>query len=205
MRKTIINFINFDWINVKNKCRTTVNKDYTPNSVSSKFKIDLLISEHSPIRLLTVDWTWKNIKSWVATHFSRHKWECFIGTQREDRTGVQRTSLSQDVEVNFDGVANAQNLIDTARKRLCYQASRETRESMEELKALLHETEPSVANVLVPNCVYRAGCPEFPDHTDCKFYKAFREKAQNDPNILGDIRGRYDLYNKIFYDRMNRQ
>ena len=66
--KTIINKINNDWVNIKNKCRTTVRKDYTQNVPSSEFKSKLLIAEHSPIRLLEVDWSWKNIKYWVAMH-----------------------------------------------------------------------------------------------------------------------------------------
>ena len=126
--KTRINELFMDWKNAKNKCRTTVNKNYSEKEASSKFKKALLLSEHSPIRLLKVDWSWKGIKSWVATHYSRHKWECFIGTQRTDRTGINRDELPQGALVNFDGEANAQHLIDTARKRLCFQASKETRE-----------------------------------------------------------------------------
>ena len=52
--ETRINFIDCDWVNVKNKCRTTVNKDYTDNVPSEKFKKELLISEHSPIRLINI-------------------------------------------------------------------------------------------------------------------------------------------------------
>ena len=84
--KTIINKIDCDWVNIKNKCRTTTSKEYTDNIPKSTFKTKLLVSEHSPIRLWVVDWTWKEIMSWVATHWSRHKWECFISTRRSDRT-----------------------------------------------------------------------------------------------------------------------
>lgn len=183
-------------MNIKNKCRTTVNKDYTDNVPTSTFKTNLLISEHSPIRLLEVDWSWKGIYSWVATHWSRHKWECFISTRRSDRTGVDRAILSQNELVNFDGNANAQNLIDTFRKRLCYQASKETRELAEDFKIELHKTEPELANVLVPNCLYRHGCPEF---ESCGYIERFIRDHQS--SDLSDIRIRYNLYNMDYYKR----
>ena len=192
---TKINKIDNDWINIKNKCRTTVGKEYTENIPTSEFKWRLLKSEHSPIRLLTVDWSWPSIKSWVATHFSRHKWECFISTRRSDRTGVDRSTLSQDELVQFDGFANAQNLIDTARKRLCFCASTETRQRMEDLKIKITDREKELGNVLVPNCVYRAGCPEF---ETCGYWKSFQIKHGN---IL-NIDERYACYNSDFEERM---
>jgi len=193
--KTKINKMENDWINIKNKCRNTVNKEYTDNEPKSLFKTKLLISEHSPIRLLKVDWSWKNIFSWIATQFSRSKWECFISTRRSDRTGIDRGVLSQNELVNFDGEANAQNLIDTARKRLCFQASKETRELMEDLKITLRETEPELADVLVPNCIYRCSCPEF---EECGYFKHIKELLTKDELI--DIKLRYHLYNVYFYE-----
>lgn len=117
--KTIINFIQSDWKNIKNKCRTTVNKEYTENEPKTNFKKRLLISEHSPIRLLEVDWSWKSIPYWVSTEMSRHKFEKFISTQRTDRTGVNRDNEPQSKPVNFDGFANAQHLIDFSRVYRC--------------------------------------------------------------------------------------
>lgn len=66
--KTKITKLNNDWVDIKNECRNTVNKEATDNVPSKEFKIKLLISEHSPIRLLEVKWRWSRIKSWVATH-----------------------------------------------------------------------------------------------------------------------------------------
>lgn len=186
---TQINKIDCDWANVKNKCRTTVNKEYTGNEPSSDFKRKILISEHSPIRLLNIDWSWKNIKSWVSVHLSRHKWECFVSTQRTDRTGIDRNELPQDSLVDMDGVANAQNLIDTARKRLCTCASLETRRAVHELKYNIAEYEPELADVLVPNCIYRLGCPEF---KPCGLLKSF---VSDNPNTdMTNIEGRYRAY-----------
>lgn len=191
--ETNINNIDANWKNVKNKCRTTVNKEYSEKEATEKFKKQLLISEHSPIRLLNVDWSWKGIKSFVSVHFSRHKWECFVSTQRSDRTGVNRDELPQGTLVNMDGYANAQNLIDTARKRLCFQASQETRQAMCDLKKEITKQESEIGNVLVPNCLYRMGCPEF---KSCGFIEKFLKDNHN-VNMF-NIQERYDAYNEWF-------
>jgi hypothetical protein len=186
------------WIRAKNACRTTVNKKHTEIEPKDSFKIKLLLSEHSPIRLIRVGWIWDKIKSWVSTHFSRSKWECFISTQRTDRTGVDRDELKQNELVSFEGEMNAQNLIDTSRKRLCYQSSDETREYTESLKCTINDIDKTLAFVMVPNCVYRCGCPEF---EQCKF---FGEIIKAHPDIIcGNIYKRYELYNKFFYNRRN--
>lgn len=195
-QKTRINSVHNDWTNIKNKCRTTVGKDYTENEPDSKFKRILLKSEHSPIRLLEVDWSWLNIPSWVATHWSRHKFEKFITTSRTDRTGVNRDELPQNTPVNFDGFANAQHLIDAMRKRLCRQASPETRERAEDLKTELLPIEPELSDVLVPNCVYRCGCPEF---KQCGFWAQFLASS---PDVdMTNIDTRYDEYNRQFREK----
>lgn len=183
-----------DWQEVVNDCRTTVGKGELGKDPSAKFKREILISEHSPIRSMSVKWQWVNIPSWVATHFSRHKWECFIKTQRTDRTGVNRDKLSQDAPVIMTGEANTQHLIDTARKRLCRLASRETRKYMEDLKTAIHIVEPEISHVLVPNCIYRGGCPET---TCCGWYDAV---CKQNPSLAStNIEERYAAYNSMFY------
>jgi hypothetical protein len=192
--KTEIVKIKGDWQDVVDDCRTTVGKDSLGKEPSKKFKREILISEHSPIRSLSVKWKWVNIPSWVATHFSRHKWECFIKTQRTDRTGTDRNKLPQDAPVIMSGDANTQHLIDMARKRLCYMASPETRKYMEDLKRAINDVEPEVAEVLVPNCVYRCGCPE---PGGCGWYDKAVSKHLNLNST--DIQKRYDTYNEVFY------
>jgi len=195
--KTNIYAIEANWIRIKNACRNTVNKDHTDTIPNSEFKTKLLISEHSPIRLINVDWSWKNIKSWISVHWSRHKWECFISTQRSDRTGIDRDKEPQGALVTFEGVANAQNLIDTMRKRLCYQASKETRELAEDLKVSISKTEVELADALVPNCIYRCGCPEF---KECGYWNKFKNKWSREE--LTNIETRYRIYNSDFAYRM---
>ena len=124
-----------------------------------------------------------------------HKWECFISSQRSDRTGIPRDKLPQDVPVDFTGEANAQALIDTMRKRLCRRASPETRAYAEDFKRALREVEPELSDVLVPNCVYRCGCPEM----DCcgEWQRMCRETNQSIDT--GSIKYRYRCYNDLFY------
>lgn len=185
-----------NWDEVVDNCRTTVGKGSLGRYPGQKFKRSILISEHSPIRCLSIRWKWSDIPSWVATHFSRHKWECFIKSQRTDRTGVDRDKLPQDAPVNMSGYANAQNLIDTARKRLCRMASTETRKYMEDFKIAVHIIEPELSDVLVPNCIYRGGCPEM---NNCGWHNAMVEKY---PKIAStNIQERYDEYNEVFYGR----
>lgn len=185
-----------DWQEVVDDCRATVGKDSLGKQPSDVFKRKVLIAEHSPIRDLVIRWKWRDIKTWIATHWVRHKWECFVQTQRDDRTGVPRDELPQGALVTFTGEANAQSLIDTMRKRLCYQAHPQTRAYAEDLKQAIHEIEPELSEVLVPNCVYRGGCPEM---TPCDRWRQFvfwclHEKEIQVPYCT--IQARYDLYNE---------
>lgn len=197
--KTQIQKVDCDWLDVKNECRNTVNKDATQVDATAEFKNKLLISEHSPIRLLSVKWRWEGIYSWVSVHFARHwlGWDKWVSTQRADRTGVNRDKQSQDTPVNMDIRANAQALINVARFRLCYQASPETRSCMENLKVSIGENELEIADVMVPNCVYRCGCPEF---GSCGFWEKFVDSVENKDDLL-DINKRYEHYNKMFADK----
>lgn len=185
-----------DWQEVVDDCRSTVGKPPLGREPSETFKKNILIAEHSPIRDITVKWKWPGIKSWVATHWVRHKWECFVRSQRSDRTGVDRDKLPQDAPVDFTGEANAQALIDTMRKRLCYQASPETRASAEDLKAKLRDVQPEMSDVLVPNCVYRCGCPEM---QSCGLWDSMVKQTEGAVSSHR-INERYEAYNRYFYE-----
>lgn len=199
--KTEITKIKGDWIEVASDCRSTVGKPPLDHEPSTEFKRKILIAEHSPIRDISVKWTWHGIKSWVATHWSRHKFEKYIKSQRSDRTGIPRDKLPQDAPVDFTGDANVQALIDTMRKRLCRQSSTETRQYAEDFKAALHEVEPEIADVLVPQCVYRAGCAEMKPCGDGKcFFDVLIDQTAG-AVATTHIQERYDAYNEFFYER----
>lgn len=188
------------WRRVKNHCRTTDNKDFTGKDATDTFKKKILFSEHSPIRLLKFDWTWENIKYWVSTEWSRHKFEKFISTQRNDRQkNYDRNEAPQGAFVKFDGYANMQNLIDAWRKRLCFQATNEARQLAEDFKRKLHETHPIEADILVPHCVYRGCCSEC--FNGCGFWDRLTKDWSKEDII--DINKRYQKYNEWFYNKEN--
>ena len=175
-------------------CRSTMGKEELGHEPSQKFKREILIAEHSPIRDLIFKWRWPDMPHWVTVHWVRHKWEKFVRTQRSDRTGIPREKLPQDEPQTFTGEANTQHLIDTMRKRLCGQASPETRAYAEDLKRTIAEVEPEVAGVLVPNCVYRCGCPEMQTCGMHEWWLKFH------PDIAStDIQKRYNTYNELFW------
>ena len=184
-----------DWQEVVDDCRATVGKQPLGKEPSEQFKRNILIAEHSPIRNISIKWKWVNIPSWVATHFSRHIWYKAIKTQRSDRTGIDRNKLPQDAPVDFTGEANCQHLIDTMRKRLCRQASPETRKYAEDLKRAIHEVEPEIADVCCPACVYRAACCEL---NGCGWYDKMIQLTGG-KIASTDIKERYDTYNGWFY------
>lgn len=151
-----------DWEEVVDRARTTVGKEELGKEPGDKFKSKILLAEHSPIRSLIYCFKIRNLKSWVATHLVRHhvgieKW---VRTQRTDRTGVDRNELPQGAEVEMEIEANAQALINMARKRLCTQASPETREVMQAMKDEVSKRDKFLARVMVRECVYRGFCPE---------------------------------------------
>lgn len=204
-KKTVFNAFQTDWRRVKNHCRTTDNKGFTEVDPTDTFKKKLLISEHSPIRLLEFDWSWRSIAYWAAMEWARHKFEKFISSQRDDRLidDTPRGKKPQDALVNYDGFANMQNLIDAWRKRMCNAATPEARELAEDFKAALHETHPLESDVLVPNCIYRFGCPEFKMCQQRTFLEFLEWVEGNHPGEgkLFSLQTRYDWYNEFFYEK----
>ncbi len=193
--KTEIIKIKGDWEEVVNDCRATVAKEELGREPSTQFKKSILISEHDPIRDIEIKFRWKNIPYWIAMHWKTHIWRSRTNTQRNDRQAeYDRNKAPQDSPVDFIGDPNVQHLIDTMRKRLCMMASPETRNYAKDLKEALREVEPEISDVLVPNCVYRCGCPE---NGNCKFFARAVEMV---PDMAStDIQKRYDAYNKFFY------
>jgi hypothetical protein len=151
-----------------------------------KFKKEILLAEHSPIRLLEYDFTISDIRQWVTVHLVRHHEGCekFVHTQRQDindeiehitktiidiftREGLlkdgwrERDYLFQGQPNDMDMTCNAQAFINISRKRLCYGCpSPETRMAWEIVIEKLSEIDPILAEKCVPECVYRGFCPE---------------------------------------------
>ena len=161
-----------DWSEVLDAARFTVNKTDLGKEPSVEFKNRITMAEHSPIRSLIFVVTLYNVPSWVSQHIARHDKfaghtvregendEHFVSTQRSDRTGVDRSELSQEELVSHRILLNAQDLINISRKRLCNCASPETRYVWDLVKYEIWKIEPELASKMVRECVYRGFCPE---------------------------------------------
>lgn len=152
-----------DLLWVKRCTLNTVGKDTTKGPTEDWMK-RLVEAEHSPIREL-----WFGIKMtipyWVSVHFVRHHIGVnhYVQTQRDDRTSdaVLRNDKPQGEMVTYIMSINAQELINMSHKRLCLQASPETREVMRDIVDVVVSKCPYMRDVLVPLCKYRNGkCTE---------------------------------------------
>jgi len=173
-------FIGNVWSEIKDIALTTIGKSNIENKEpDSNWKKRMLLAEHSPIRYLTIKWLWEDIPYFVSVHFTRHKIgiEHFVKTQRTDRTNINRNDLSQSNYVNHMCVANAQAFINISKKRLCNQASTETRDAWNAVLTSFKDIEPELYNVCVPDCIYRGHCYEF---KSCGYYKTddFKRKLE---------------------------
>ena len=186
MKVTRFECVKPDWIRVVNAARRTWGKEPINHEPSDKFKKEILLAEHSPIRLLEYDFTISDIRQWVTVHLVRHHEGCekFVHTQRQDindqiekitkeivricevegltRNGWrERDYLFQGRENDMDMTCNAQAFINISRKRLCMGcASLETRKAWEIVIEKLEEIDPILAEKCVPECIYRGFCPE---------------------------------------------
>jgi hypothetical protein len=151
-----------NWNEILNACRTTVGKDGIDKEPKPSWKKNLLLAEHSPIRKLQITVKCYDVPSWVVTHMVRHHIgiEKYVQTQRTDRTGVDRNELRQGqlIDVEFD--INGQAMINISRKRLCNQASKETKQLWNMIIECIKEDMPELYSVCVPECIYRGFCPE---------------------------------------------
>lgn len=179
-----------DWKRVLNAARRTVGLKPIAKEPSDLFKRKILLSEHSPIRLLEYDFTWEDIRMWVTTHLVRHHEGCekFVHTQRTDRNEalklLERDDLPQGLLNDMDMTCNAQAFINISRVRLCNCASKETREAWKLVIEYLKEIDPILAEKCVPNCLYRGFCTEYdprPEHNKCCGYvntEAYKKRLE---------------------------
>lgn len=170
-------------------------------------KLQWLIGEHSHIKVVTWCIDVDELMQWVGVHLLRHEHVLpYISTQRGDNNNDIDKVLSmiredileadpharnhyrdyrmQGSENDHSFVVNAQTLINISRKRLCARASHETRAVWNMVRSAIREHDPEMADVMVPNCVYRGFCPEM---NTCGYYntKAFRRWLNDYRNLIG--------------------
>lgn len=189
---TITDF-NVDWMRIKSACMTTISKQ-AGKTPTYEWKKKLLISRHSPIRRGIVSFKWENIPYAISTHFVRHHEGCekFVGTERTDRTGVDREQRSQMNYVPMEMDANLQALMNISEKRLCMCADATTKKYWEAVIEEIKKYDELVAWSNVPQCIRCGGCVE--PFSKCKFYNNLMKDITFDDQL--DVMKRYDIYNE---------
>jgi len=188
-----ITHFDVDWMRIKSACMTTISKQ-AGKEPTDEWKKKLLICQHSPIRRGNISWKWENIPYAISTHFVRHHQGCekFVGTERTDRTGVDREQRSQMNYVPMEMDANIQALINISEKRLCMSADPVTREYWQAVIEELRNYDELVAWANVPQCVRCGGCVE--PFSNCKFYENLMSDVSLEDQM--NVMKRYDIYNE---------
>ena len=166
-----------DWQLAKTCTLATVSKSSNiPPTMEWKRK--LLKAQHSPIRTLMFCFRLTDIPYWVSVHLVRHVHAVpFVSTQRNDRQDkYDRGEAPQNAPVTMCWFMNAEELLTIARKRLCTQASPETREVVEEMCREVLDVCPEFRGLFEPMCFYRGGrCDEF---NCCGLNERWRDAAR---------------------------
>lgn len=161
-----------DWSLAKRMALKTQGKRMV-NEPTDDWKRRMLLSEHSPLRMVQYQVDFENVPQWITVHIARHHVgvEKFIRSQRPDRNEnikVDRDELPQGELNDMSIVINAQALINISKLRLCQKASAETRAVWNLVVEAIRKIDPITATSLVPSCIYRGLCQE---HPCCGFAK----------------------------------
>jgi hypothetical protein len=193
--KVNVKKVDFNWLDIKNLCRTTIALKDSQKEPTEKWIRDLLISQHSPIRDGEVLFEIEDIPYCISTHLARHHEGCekFIQTSRSDRTGVDRSERKQTDPVNMKMKCNIEALINISAKRLCLQADKDTIKAWKMVLEAIKEYDKNVYWACVPQCIRHGGCTEM--FGDCKFFENFAKDLTKEQLI--DLRQRYDAYNEF--------
>ena len=146
-----------DWFEVKKRALVTVGKNAV-NPPTQEWKHKILESRHSPIRRLMFSF-YIECPYWVSVHLCRHiHSQPYVKSQRNDRQEeYDRNWASQDTPIKMIWDMNAEELMAIANKRLCLQASAETREVVKRMCDLVVKEMPEFEGLLVPMCQYHGG------------------------------------------------
>ena len=135
-----------DWMFCKRCTLVTVGKEAVKDP-TQEWKHKILEARHSPIRVLQFAFE-LDLPYWVSVHLCRHiHAQPFVKSQRNDRqSDYDRNKAPQDETVKMIWYMNAEELMIVANKRLCKQASAETRQIVK-----------MMCGLLVPMCQYQGG------------------------------------------------
>ncbi len=147
-----------DWMAVKARALVTIGKSAV-NPPTDEWKRRILEARHSPIRRLHFAF-YLECPYWVSVHLCRHiHAQPYVRSQRNDRQdSYDRNRAPQDAPVSMIWDLDAEELMTVANKRLCNQASPETRELVALMCREVREKLPGLFDgLLVPMCVYHGG------------------------------------------------
>ena len=146
-----------DWYEVKRRALVTVGKEMATEP-DFEWKKRILSARHSPIRRLFFAF-YIECPYWVSVHLCRHiHAQPYVKSQRNDRQSkYDRNIAPQNETVSMIWDMNAEELITIANKRLCKQASKETREVVQMMCDLVNEKFPEFEKELVPACIRNGG------------------------------------------------
>jgi thymidylate synthase ThyX len=146
-----------DWKLCKQCALVTVGKEIKTES-SPQWKHDILEARHSPIRVLNFVFKLE-IPYWVSVHLCRHiHAQPFVKSQRNDRqSAYDRNTAPQNEMVTMLWYMNAEELMVIANKRLCKQASEETRSVVKAMCSEVLNVCPEFYGLLVPMCLHNGG------------------------------------------------
>lgn len=158
-----------DWLEVKRRALVTAGLD-VKNPPTEAWMRDMLNCRHSPIRRLRFSFLPEDIPSWVSVHLCRHiHAQPYVRSQRNDRQKMyDRNAAPQNAPVDMIWDLNGEELLVVANKRLCMQASPETRMVVEEICHQVVELCPEFKPFLVPMCIWQGGiCHEIKSCGKC--------------------------------------
>lgn len=147
-----------EWMEVKRRALVTIGK-HPVTPPSDEWKRDILRAKHSPIRYLRFSFLIENLPSWVSVHLCRHVHaQPYVKSQRNDRQNeYDRNAAPQNAPVDMIWDVNAEELITICAKRLCKQASKETREVVSIMARLVIDACPEYDGLLKPQCEWQGG------------------------------------------------
>ena len=147
-----------DWCQVHRRALLTVGK--TPKKPpSTKWRKDILMARHSPLRRLFFSFDLIGLPSYVSVHLVRHVHaQPYVRSQRNDRQNeYDRTKAPQDAPVNMIWDMTGEELVTIANKRLCNMADPFTQAIVRGCCDLVKQACPEFEGELVPMCVRNGG------------------------------------------------
>lgn len=147
-----------DWYECKRRALKTMGYNTVLTMPDHDWKHRILKSRHSPIRRLNFSFDIE-CPYWVSVHLCRHLHaQPYVRSQRNDRQDMyDRNDAPQDAPVCMIWDMNAEELMTVANKRLCMQASEETRHVVQLMCDAVLQWHPEFEGLLVPNCVHNGG------------------------------------------------